>query len=78
MDSGTTKHMTLYWASFNTYKIIAICNMHLDDGSIVKTIGMEFIIMVAIVRGNINRIQIKDAVHVPKLQGNLLPVSNLC
>lgn len=78
MDLGTTKHITLYWASFNTYKVIAIRNMHLDDGNIVKTIGMEFIIMVAIVRGKINRIHIKDAVHVPKLQANLLRVSNLC
>lgn len=47
------------------------------DDSIMKAIDMDFIVVGVIVRGKIKRICIKDALHVPKLKGNLLLVSKL-
>lgn len=40
MDSGATKHVTLYKTTFDIYDIIALRNVHLGDDGIVKSIGM--------------------------------------
>lgn len=69
--------MIPYGATFHTYEVIAICNMNLNDNSIVKVIKIESIVVEAIVRGKINRICNKDAFHVHKLQAQLLLVSKL-
>ena len=47
----------------------------LDDNNVVKTIGMGFIIVEAIVKKKINHICIKDAHHVLQLHANLLWVN---
>lgn len=44
MDSEATKHMTLHWATFNTYKVIAPCHVHLGDDNIVEAIRMGCIV----------------------------------
>ena len=77
MDSGATKHMTPHRAAFNTYEVIAPRNVHLGDDSVVEAIGVGSIVVEVLVRGQSRRIRIKDALHVPKLQVNLLSVSKL-
>lgn len=74
---GATKHMTLHRATFDTYEIIAPHNVHLGDDSVVEVIGMESNVVEAIMRNDINRFCIKSALHVSKLQTNLLFVSKL-
>ena len=80
MDSGTTKHMTSHRAIFDMYEVIDTHNIHLDNNSVVEVIKMRYIIMKVIMRSKINRICIKYALHVLKLQTNLFlvnkPVSN--
>ena len=65
---GATKYMTLYSATFDTYYVIAPRNMHLDDENVVKTIGMESILVEALVRSKINRICIEIVLYMPKLE----------
>jgi len=77
MDSGATKHMTSHRAAFDTYEVIAPRNVHLGDDSVVEAVGMGSIVVEVITRGKMNRIRIKDALHVPKLHANLLSVSKL-
>jgi transposase InsO family protein len=77
MDSGATKHMTPHRAAFDTYEVIAPRNVHLGDDSVVEAIGLGSIVVEVSVRGRSKRIRIKDALHVPKLQANLLSVSKL-
>ena len=50
----TSIHMNLHRAAFNTYEVIAPCNVHLGNNSLVKAIEMEFIILKVIVKGKIN------------------------
>ena len=77
MDSGASKHMTLHKAAFDTYEVITPRNVHLDDNNVVQAIGMESIVVEAILEGKINQIHIKDMLHVSKLHANLLSVSKL-
>ena len=77
MDSGATKHMTPHRNAFHTYEVIAPRNVHMGDDSVVKTIGMGSIVVEAVCKGRSRKITIKDALHVPMLQANLLSVSKL-
>lgn len=54
VNSEATKHMTLYIrATFDIYEIIASCNMHLNDNSVVKAIKIKSIVVEAITRGKL-------------------------
>ena len=75
MDSGATKHVILHRAAFDIYEAIAPRNIHFVDDIVVKTIGMGSMVLETIMRDKFNRLCIKDAVYVPKLQVNLLSVS---
>lgn len=77
IDSGATKRMTFQKVAIDTYKVIAPCNVLLGDDSALEVIGMASIIVELLVRDKIKRIGIKNALHVPKLQANLLLVSKL-
>lgn len=76
LDSGATKYVTSHKASFDTYEVIAPCDVHLSD-CVVKTIRIGSIVVEVLVRSKIKRIHIKDAYHVSKLQSNLLLVIEL-
>lgn len=52
-------------AAFDIYEVIAPRNVHLDDNSVVDAIGI--VVIEAIAKGNVNRISIKNALHVSKL-----------
>lgn len=67
MYSQATKHMILFKDAFDTYEVIASRNVHLDSNSVVEAIIMGFIIVEAIVKGELNHILIKNALYVPKL-----------
>lgn len=67
MDLEATKYITSHKAAFSTYEVIATHNVHLDDESVVKAIGIASIVVKAIIRDKINRIRIKDMFHMPKL-----------
>lgn len=71
IDLEASKDMTLDMAPFDTHDIIALRNKHLDTNSIVETIGMGFIVMEAIMKGNINQIRIKDMHHVSMRHASL-------
>ena len=75
MDLGATKHMTSYRAAFNTYEVISLRNVYLDNDNVAKAMGMGFIIVGVETRDKMNRICITDVLHVLKLQANLLSVS---
>lgn len=77
MDLEATKCITSHKAAFSTYEVIATCNVHLDDESVVEAIGIASIVVKAFVRDKINRIHIKDKFHMPKLLANLLSVIKL-
>lgn len=77
MDSGATKHMTPYRAAFDTYEVIPPRNVHLGDDSVVQAIGMGCIVVEVLERGRLKKVTMKDVLHVPKLQANLLSVSKL-
>lgn len=62
---------------FDTYEVIAPCNVYVDDDSVVKAIGMGFIVVEAIVRGKINQIGINDVFHVNNFKSNLLSMNKL-
>lgn len=47
--------------TFDTYEVIASCNVYLDDDSVVKLIRMNSIVVEVMVRGKIKRICIKEA-----------------
>lgn len=75
MDHGLGSHQTYNFShdfTSDSYEVITLCNVYLGDDSIMKVIGMRFIVMKIIVRDKINQIYIKDALRVPKLQANLL------
>lgn len=75
MDSGASNHRTSCRAAFDTYEVIASCNVYLEGNSVVKVVKLGSIIVDVMVRGKIRRVRIKDALHMPKLQANLLPLS---
>ena len=77
MNSGATKHMTSYKVTFDTYKVISSCNVHLSGERVVEVIRMESTIMRIETKGKTNRICIVNMLHVPKLQLNLLSVNKL-
>lgn len=66
--------MNLYRVVFDNYEVIDLCNLHLADYNIAQKIGVILILLESIVKNNINRIHIKDAIHLPKLHANLLLV----
>ena len=67
--------MTLDKATFITYEVIASCNTHLDNDNVVEAINVGSVVIKTIVRGKFIRVCIKDVLHVPNLQANLLSVS---
>ena len=67
--------MTLHRVAFDTYEMISPHNVHLDDDSMAKAIGMGSIIVRVKMRGKMTRIYIMNVLYVPKLQANLLSVS---
>lgn len=69
--------MTLSRAAFDKYEVIAPRNVYLGLDKVIKSIDMRSIIVKNIVRGKINRIPIKDAFHVSKLQANMFLVKEL-
>ena len=77
LDSGATKHMTPHRMAFHTYEVISPRNVHLGDDSVVNAIGIGSILVEVLVRGREKMMTIKDVLHVPKLQANLLSVSKL-
>lgn len=71
------KHMTSNRAAFDKYKVIAPRDVHLDGNSVLKAIGMNSIVVEVVTYEKMNRIRIKDALHVPTLHADLLLVSKL-
>ena len=69
------KHMILHRVTFDMYDAITLHNVHLDDNSIVKAIGMIFIIMEVMLKCKIDQICITNTFNVPKLHANLFSVS---
>src|SRR5918997_5494584 len=67
--------MTPHRVAFDTYEVITSRNVHLGDDSVVDAVGIGSIVVQVLVRGNPKRLRIKDVLHVPKLQANLLSVS---
>ena len=53
--------MTLCRAAFNTYEVIVPHNVHLGDDNVAKAITIKTIILETNMKGNVNRICIKDA-----------------
>lgn len=66
MVLGASKHMSLYRTTFSTYEVIAPRIVDLDDNSVAKAIRIGSIVIDLIAKCNINRICIKDALHVPE------------
>lgn len=66
--------MTSHRDTFNTYELIALRNVYLDDNNIDKAIRMESIVVEGIVKCNINQIRMKYTFNVPKFNANLLSV----
>lgn len=66
MDLGAIKHIISLRSTFNTYVVIILHNIHLDNDSVVKAIEIEFIVVEVVMRGKINRLHIKYVFHVPK------------
>ena len=67
--------MTLHRMTFDTYDIFFPCNVRLGDGRLAKAIGMGSIVVGVEIRGKTTTIRIRDVLHVPKLQANLLSLS---
>ena len=67
--------MTFHKVALDTYKIIASRNVYLDDDGIIEIIEMDSIVVEILMRYKIKTIYIKNALHVSKLQANLLLVS---
>lgn len=63
--------MIRYRAAFDTYEVIALHDVHLDDNNIVQTTRLGSIVVEAIVKGNINQMYIKDVFPMNKLHVNL-------
>jgi hypothetical protein len=78
IDLGIAKHMTSHMITFNTHEVIASLNTYLDDDSVMKMMRMDFILVKVLMGVKIKKINIKDALHVPKLQVNLFLVDNFC
>jgi len=51
--------------------------VHLGDNSIVKAIGMGFIVVEVIVKGKTKKLRLKDVFYMPKFQANLFLVREL-
>jgi transposase InsO family protein len=63
--------------NIDMYEVIPTRNVHMGDDSIVEAIGMGSILVEVMVKGQTNRIRIKDVLRVPKLHANLLSVSKI-
>ena len=69
---GSHEPYNLCRAAFDTYKVIAPCNVYLDDDSVVEMIGMDSIIFEVMEKDKIKIIHIKSVLHMPMLQANFL------
>lgn len=69
--------MTPHRVAFYTYEVISPRNVHLSDDSVVDAVGVGSIVVEMLVRGHLKKVTIKDVLHVPKMQANLLSVSKL-
>lgn len=58
--------------TFNTSEVVSSQNVWLGDDSMAEAIKMESIVIKLETKDKMNRIQITDVLHVPKLQANLL------
>ena len=77
MNLEATKHITMLRAAFDTHKVIFPRNMRLGHDSVVEAIRMGCIVVGVESRGIKNRICIANVFHMPKLQANLLFMSNV-
>lgn len=64
------KHMILHRVTFDMYDAITLHNVHLDDNSIVKAIGMGSIMVETIFKCIINQIHIEYVFSMP----NCMPI----
>lgn len=71
MDLVASKHMTFHKASINIYKVITLRNICLNDDSVVKEIGIKFIVIDLSLKDKIKRIRI----HMSKLKEKFLLVN---
>lgn len=62
-------------AAFDTYEVISPRNVRFDDDNMAEGIGMTSIVVGVETKDKMKRIWIKNVLHVPKLQANLLSVS---
>ena len=53
INLGVMKYMTSYRVTYETYMIIDLCNIYLDNDSVVKTIRMGSNIVKVVVRSKI-------------------------
>lgn len=77
LDSGATQHMTCHRQAFNFYESIAARKVFMGDDGMVEAVGVGSILMQVDVKGVPKPLTIKNVLHVPKLQANLLSVSKM-
>lgn len=77
MNMEAMQYMTFQRVTFDTYKIIAPRNVLLGGNYAVEAIKMNLIIVEILLRDKIEKIHIKDALYVSKLQANLISKNNL-
>ena len=77
MDLEATKHIILYRAAFDTYEVISLDNVRLDNDGVVETIGVRSIVINVEMKGKTNKFCIMNVLHMLKLQANSLLVSKL-
>jgi hypothetical protein len=71
IDSGTSKHMTLYTMMFKTYKPLSRRDkVQTADGSLCSIAGVGDVTC-------ISEFQLSSILHVPNFTDNLLPISQL-
>ena len=79
MDLEASNYITSCRMAFDTYEVIASHNIYiyLNDDNVMKTIGIDSIVIKVMVKDQIKIIRIKNIFLVLKLQANLLLVSKL-
>ena len=77
VDSGATSHMAPVRNCFQSYNLISPKNVILGDDTVLQAIGRGTVVVDTEVKGRVKTITIKDVLHVPKLNGNLLSVRHL-
>jgi gag-polypeptide of LTR copia-type/GAG-pre-integrase domain/Domain of unknown function (DUF4219) len=71
LDSGASQHMAWDKANFSTYKRLPETAVSACDGNKVVAVGIGDVDIAAEVDGRVNRIRLKDVLHVPSLVVNL-------